>query len=504
MGGIKKSLLLYPNQLFAVEHIPQDVDEIVLVEEPLLFGSDRQYGLMIHKQKLVLLRASMNRYMKEELWPAGYSVTYIDHHKLTESGDIVEKLKDFTDVYVYEFSDDILSRRVMEAIRSHPEAPAVSVLQSPNFYISHEESDRFFSERGDTSFQAFYQWQRERFNVLIDPETYKPLEGSWEQDHAKRKRIPKSTQLPSFQVFGSNEYVDEAEAYVEKYFSGNPGSLNDFPWPTSRVEAMKWLDEFASGRLGRFAAYSEAIDGEAPWLHHPAVNHALNIGLLSPHDIVQAVVAQLGQGKVRIEDVELVVRGVLGWREYYRGVYRKRHTALRTANTFGHTRRMTVDWYRGTTGIPPVDDVILKIHDRSYTHETEQLMVIGNICFLSEFHPDEVYRWFMEMCGDMYEWLAVPFVYGVSQGAAFAKHGTLPAISSSNYIRSMSHYKKGDWCDIWDGLYWRAIEKNAELFKTDPMMKKAYGQLKRLNTDRRRIISYRAEDFLRDKTQGSS
>ena len=77
---------------------------------------------------------------------------------------------------------------------------------------------------------------------------------------------------------------------------------------------------------------------------------------------------------------------------------------------------------------------------------------------------------------------------------------TKPYVSSSNYILKMSHYKKDEWCDIWDGLYWRFIEKNKDRFKKNPRMSMLVKQLEKLDENRKRIIGYRAEDFLRQKT----
>ena len=42
-------------------------------------------------------------------------------------------------------------------------------------------------------------------------------------------------------------------------------------------------------------------------------------------------------------------------------------------------------------------------------------MIIGNFMLLCEFHPDQVYRWFMELFIDSYDWVMVPNVYGMSQ-----------------------------------------------------------------------------------------
>ena len=34
----------------------------------------------------------------------------------------------------------------------------------------------------------------------------------------------------------------------------------------------------------------------------------------------------------------------------------------------------------------------------------------------------------------------------------------------------MSHYGKGDWCDIADGLYWRFIDQHRSFFTKNPRM----------------------------------
>lgn len=61
---------------------------------------------------------------------------------------------------------------------------------------------------------------------------------------------------------------------------------------------------------------------------------------------------------------------------------------------------------------------------------------------LCEFDPDEVYRWFMELFIDAYDWVMVPNVYGMSQFADGGLMATKPYISGSNYIMKMSDYKR--------------------------------------------------------------
>jgi len=170
---------------------------------------------------------------------------------------------------------------------------------------------------------------------------------------------------------------------------------------------------------------------------------------------------------------------------------------MRGMNSLGNHRRLTSAWYDGTTGIKPVDDVIRKSTDFSYAHHTERLMVVGNFMLLCDIHPDDVYKWFMSFYIDSYDWVAVPNVYGVSQfadgGAIVAK----PSICASNHILAMSSYEKEPWCDIWDGLYWRFVDAHRMMLKKNPRVGGLLiGRYDKMDSARKRIIGYRAQDFL--------
>ena len=70
----------------------------------------------------------------------------------------------------------------------------------------------------------------------------------------------------------------------------------------------------------------------------------------------------------------------------------------------------------------------------------------------------------MELFIDAYDWVMVPNVYGMSQ---FADGGYVnkALYKRSNYILKMSNYKKGDWCTIWDSLFWNFIDKKRDFLK---------------------------------------
>jgi deoxyribodipyrimidine photolyase-related protein len=60
----------------------------------------------------------------------------------------------------------------------------------------------------------------------------------------------------------------------------------------------------------------------------------------------------------------------------------------------------------------------------------------------------------------------------------------------------MSDYPKGDWCDVWDGLYWRFIDRNLSFFSSNHRMSMMVGGLGRLEPARRERIFGAAERFI--------
>ena len=93
-------------------------------------------------------------------------------------------------------------------------------------------------------------------------------------------------------------------------------------------------------------------------------------------------------------------------------------------------------------------------------------------CFflLCDIAPDAVYQWFMELFVDAYDWVMVPNVYGMSQYADGGLMTTKPYICGSAYVRRMSDFPRGPWCEVWDALYWRFIDRHEAFFRANPRM----------------------------------
>jgi len=64
----------------------------------------------------------------------------------------------------------------------------------------------------------------------------------------------------------------------------------------------------------------------------------------------------------------------------------------------------------------------------------------------------------------------------------------------------MSNYKKDEWCDIVDGLYWKFMSDNLSFFKTNPRLSILVKSVERMNEDRKNMIFEKATNFIDNKT----
>ena len=139
---------------------------------------------------------------------------------------------------------------------------------------------------------------------------------------------------------------------------------------------------------------------------------------------------------------------------------------------------------------------IKKVLETGYCHHIERLMVIGNFMLLCEFDPTEVYRWFMELFIDAYDWVMVTNVYGMSQFADGGLMATKPYISGSNYLMKMSDFPKGNWQKIWDGLFWRFMDTHRGFFLTNPRLGMLVRTFDKMANEKRFSHLETAENYL--------
>jgi deoxyribodipyrimidine photolyase-related protein len=478
--------IVFPHQLFRNSPAIAKGRKVILYEDSLYF---KQYRF--HKKKLVLHRASM-KYYAARLGQNGVDCEYIETQQHSSLESLLENLqtRGISDIH-YVYTDDYLLERRLKRY-SEQFALRLHAYQNPTFMLSKDEVK---DQMGESYFMAtFYKKQRRKFGLLMNGD--EPEGGRWSYDEENRKKLPKGMDVPQFYVPQTNDYVKEAKSSAEKNYTPNPGSTDEFIYPVTHYQAEEWLDDFIEKRLIKFGDYEDALSGRSPILFHSALTPALNIGLLTPKEVIDSVMDASKQTSIPLNSLEGFIRQIIGWREFMRVVYLSEGTYQRTNNYFEHKRPIPEQFWTGETGIEPVDDVILKVLNHSYAHHIERLMVIGNFMLLCEFDPDEIYRWFMELFIDAYDWVMVPNVYGMTQYADGGLITTKPYISGSNYIRKMSDYKKGEWCDVWDGLYWHFLDKHKDKFKGNHRMNMVMSLLNRMDNKKLQTHLYNAEEFL--------
>ena len=173
---------------------------------------------------------------------------------------------------------------------------------------------------------------------------------------------------------------------------------------------------------------------------------------------------------------------------------------LEKTNFFNHNRKMKKSWYEGNTGLDPLDHAINNAKDYGWSHHIERLMILSNIMNLCEIKPTIVYKWFMEMFVDSSDWVMVPNVYGMglfSDGGIFA---TKPYICGSSYFMKMMDFKKGEWCNTMDGLYWRFIDRNRKFFLKNPRLSMMVRIFDKMKSDRKKLILSEADKFIKQNT----
>ena len=468
---MKKVGLIFPNQLFKNPEISKHTDNLFLIEYSLFFG-EKKYINNFHKKKLILHRASMKCYFKEVL--EKYNSHYIEYDN-SDFDVFLGKYSNIEEIVIYEPKDFLLKKRISKycskneislTIISNPQ-----FLTPPDFYNEYFEKHKYFMT-------PFYIEQRKRLDILV--KDGKPANNKWTFDNENRLKLPKNLKIPDIKFFGENEYVKEAVKYVEKNFSNNIGNSSDFFYPINHKEAIKQLHDFLENRIQNFGPYEDAISNQGNFLFHSNLSSSINIGLLTPTEVVAETLEYAKNHNVHFPSLEGFIRQIIGWREFMMIIYERDGTLERNSNYFNHNNKITKHFYSAETEILPVDDVISKANNIAYAHHIERLMILGNFMCLCEINPNEIYKWFMEYFIDAYDWVMVPNVYGMSQYADGGLITTKPYISSSNYILKMSDYKSNEpWCHIWDGLFWRFLSKNESKLRKNPRIGLLVNQLKK-------------------------
>ncbi|MBY0538709.1 cryptochrome/photolyase family protein [Patescibacteria group bacterium] len=489
-----EATIIYPHQLFDPKHHPALAHgrPVYLIEEPLFIS---ECGT--HRQKMLLHRLSLQAY-KHDLEKSGYTVTYKELMPGSTTDTILQEIhKDGISVmHIVDTTDNYLERRIT-TIASRHGFSRVSY-DSPLFILGKDDAISRFQDSGKFM-KKFYERLRKDKAILMAGD--KPLGGQWSFDSDNRAKLPKTIPLPTDLEWLENEEVTAAQQWLETIASEQYGETK--VWiPYTRVAAKKFLADFLAYRFENFGTYEDAITTKHHRLFHSTLSPLINIGLLSPTEVLEKAIAYAEKNKTPLNSLEGFVRQILGWREFIRASYEVDGVSMRNQNFFNHNRTLPNTFWTGTTGTLPIDISIKTALTYGYNHHIERLMVLGNFMLLIQTNPHDVYRWFMSMYVDAYDWVMVPNIYGMSQFSDGGSFATKPYISGASYLQKMSDYPKsgtGGWEELWTALYWNFINTHSAFFSKNYRLSMMPKLLEKMSPDKKAMHLKIAHQFLSKK-----
>ena len=487
--------LILGNQLFPLEmQNIEDGETVFMCEDSGLCTYEKH-----HKSKIALFFNAM-RSFRDSLEAANIDCIYYDFNNKFEDSYIKKlssEIKDnnFSCIRFFEIEDKPFENEIMQMISDLD--IKFEILNTPMFLDSRESFKDFVGDKKFLLQANYYKKARKEMDILIENE--KPVGGKWSFDDENRKKLPKGYLIPKLPVIKERDDSDEISNFINTEFNDHPGNINNiFPYTTE--QALDWLDTFFEERFKDFGPYEDAIFMGEHFQLHSALSSSMNLGIITPQQIIIKAKDYAEANDIPLNSLEGFVRQIIGWREFIRGIYQNFSEKMINSNYWNHNRKLSEAWYTGDTGIEPLDDAIKGALEFGYTHHINRLMVLASIMNMSRIHPSEIYKWFMEMFVDSSEWVMVPNVFGMGTFADGGIFATKPYISGSSYILRMSNFKKGDWCEIVDGLYWKFIEDNKEFFTKNPRLSLMIIALEKLDQERKLRIFKAAEIFIEEKT----
>jgi deoxyribodipyrimidine photolyase-related protein len=458
-----------------------------------------------HKQKILLFLSAMRSYA-DNLKKNKYKIEYKKIEDKDFKNNYFDKLlktikqKKIKEVSSFEIEDKFFE----EKIKSFFNKSKIkwNIIQTPMFLNSRNEFKNYLAKSKRPFMATFYKESRKKLGILINSNGT-PVGGKWSFDGDNRNKLPKNISAPKHPKIVETKHTKSLKPVIEEHFKDHPGNTNNFWLATEYDGVVKLLNFFIKEKSNLFGDYEDAVSQKDNILFHSALSPYLNLGLITPEIIIQKILDFHKKNNIKLNSLEGYIRQIIGWREFMRGVYQGYSNEMETKNFFKQKRKMKSSWYEGSTGLPPLDHAIKNALRHGWSHHIERLMILSNLMNLCEIKPLYAYKWFMEMFVDSSDWVMVPNVFGMglfSDGGIFA---TKPYICGSSYILKMMDFKKGDWCNIMDGLYWRFINRNRAFFLKNPRLSMMVKIFDKMKIDRKKLILPAAERFIKENTYGN-
>ena len=464
-----------------------------------------------HIQKVVAFFLSMRNF-SEELKHKGHQVVY---YKISDANNLqnLEQLildlveKNTIEQFEYQFPDEYRLDEQLKSICEKLSIPTKAV-DSEHFYTSRNELADFFKGKKQLLMESFYRMMRKKHAVLMVGD--QPLDGKWNFDHNNRNQYKNEVPIPFPLEFHQN--VSEIIAEIEAQNISTFGSIDveNFNWPTSRNESLQLIDYFCQHLLAHFGSYQDSLFSGHKFLFHSRLSFAMNSKMISPKEVVDAVISYYYQNQETIElaQVEGFVRQIIGWREYVRGIYWKEMPNYAQMNALENYNPLPDFFWTGKTKMKCMQHSISQSLSEAYAHHIQRLMVIGNFSLLAQLNPDEVDAWYLGVYIDAIEWVEMPNTRGMSQYADGGIVATKPYVSSGSYINKMSNYcgschykvkeKLGEKACPFNSLYWHFLDEKKQHFANNQRMSMMLALLRKMKPEELAATKEKAISILED------
>ena len=502
-------------------------DVVLLIE-----SKARSQWRRVHKQKLVLIFSAM-RHFAEELKDEGYRVDYREAESFSqglrehfnEYNSKVCFIHEPTEYSIYRFFDPTEGYKDMTLIKSQDEnnedrsnkllVKKLSEIfkniefkvlsEKPLFLLEKKEWITYLPKGKSWKQEKVYQRLRKRYNVLMEGD--RPIGGKWSYDTENRKPPKEGLRFEEPLKFNPDKITKEVMKKVQANYPDYFGEVESFSWPVTREEALQVLENFINRRLKTFGDYQDAMITQDPFMSHSLLSGAINIGLITPKEVIEKAEEAYHEEKAPLSAVEGFIRQILGWREYIRGVYLRSMPEYEKTNYFDHKNPLPSYYWTGKTDLHCIATAVKEVMHSGYNHHIQRLMVLGNWANLLRVRPQEVSDWFLEVYVDAYDWVVLPNVLGMALYADGGMMSTKPYVSSGKYIQRMSNYcencsydvsdKTGEQACPFHSLYWTFLEDHRGLLGGNPRMRLMYANWDRQKEENRKALLKKGRELLR-------
>jgi len=456
-----------------------------------------------HAKKIALIFSAM-RHFADDAGRAGWAV---DYHRF----DGGSRLATFTDLVAracaeHEVDEIVVTWpgewRVLEEIQSWSEELGVSVTLLPDtsFVSSLEEFNDWASGRKSLRMEFFYREMRKKTGYLMEGD--KPVGGDWNYDQDNRKAWKGDPPAASPMSFSPDETTLEVLDLVDQEIEAF-GELEGFDFPVTIAQARRALAHFIRSAAAYFGDYQDAMHTDSDWLFHSRLSSSLNIGLLTPREVCDAVEQAWRDGDMPLNAAEGFIRQIIGWREFVRGIYWREMPDYAARNGLRNRRDLPDFYWSGETGMNCLREAIGATRRNAYAHHIQRLMVTGNFALLIGVVPEQICDWYLAVYADAFDWVELPNTLGMVMHADGGLLGSKPYAASGKYINRMSNYCAGcrynvkettgeDACPF-NALYWDFLIRHRQRFENNGRMKMMYRHVDRMDAKRRRAVEKRAE-----------